>query len=101
MAANATERQQRAEALRLQLSSLQHAFIDMDCGTEGCRGQRRYSLRELGGFYGANLSLAGLLRRMRCQACSRPAAIASLIVPIGRYGGPEHTIRLEGPGAAR
>jgi hypothetical protein len=78
MGFNQSDRQKRSAVLRMTLAELAGFCLTVDCRTPGCRGERTYSVGDIAGLYGKDLTMAEALRRMRC-ACGSAPARASLV----------------------
>src|SRR3984957_12349767 len=66
-AANASPRAQRSAVLASPLHELTGFCLEVDCLAEGCRRDRMFALSELASFYGRDLTVGEVLRRMRCS----------------------------------
>ena len=98
MSANASLAKQRRVALHTRLGELTaQAFVIVDCATAGCRGPRRFLVRELAGVYGRELMLAAL-KRMRCNTCGGLPLRASPVTVIGQRNPIEIRVQLAGLG---
>jgi hypothetical protein len=81
--ANASPRALRAAALESPLAHFEGHQLEMDCDSPACRRARRYAMSELAGFYGRDLLLASVLRRLRCQECGGKAVSVVLLRKVG------------------
>jgi hypothetical protein len=80
MAASAFARRQRAVILRSPLHELTGFCLAVDCLAPGCGGERTYAVASLAGFYGRDMSVGDVLRRMRCSGgCGGRAGAAWLV----------------------
>jgi hypothetical protein len=78
-AANASPRAQRSALLRSSLAELTGFCLAVNCLSPGCRGERTFTMADLGRFYGPKLTVGQVLRRMRCSAgCDGPVVAAWL-----------------------
>jgi hypothetical protein len=66
-AANASARGQRAAILASPLHELTGFCLSVDCLAAGCGGERTYALASLASFYGGDVMVGDVLRRMRCS----------------------------------
>ena len=67
MAASASARGQRAAILASPLHELTGFCLAVDCLASGCDGERTYAVASLASFYGRDMSVGDVLRRMRCS----------------------------------
>ena len=65
-AANASARGQRVAILSSPLSQLTGFCLSVDCLTPGCRGERAFAIGDLARIYGPSVTVADVLRRMKC-----------------------------------
>jgi hypothetical protein len=66
-AANASARGQRVAILASRLAELTGFCLAVDCLNPGCGGERTFAIEELASFYGAQIVVGEVLRRMRCS----------------------------------
>src|SRR6185436_19676255 len=66
-AANASPRAQRRAIMESTLVEMSGFYLAVDCLPPGCRGERTFAVAELPTFYGKDLTIGVLLRRLRCQ----------------------------------
>jgi hypothetical protein len=66
-AANASARGQRAAILASPLHELTGFCLAVDCLAPNCGGERTYAVASLAGFYGRDMTVGDVLRRMRCS----------------------------------
>ena len=71
----------------------------MDCGSPGCQRARRYAVSNLAGFYGRDVLLSTVVRRLRCQECGGAPVSVVLLHPIGLRKPVMVRVPLEGPEA--
>jgi hypothetical protein len=100
-AANASARRQRLSILSSPLHELTGFYLAVDCLTRQCNGERSFAIGELATFYGRDIPLGQVLRRMQCSGhCGGRVGAAWLVtgpilnarvrprrVPL--WGGPE------------
>ncbi len=79
-AANATSRGQRSAIMASKLGELEGFNLAIDCRTPGCRGERVYAVAGLSSFYGAKVTVAQALHRMRCRECGKKPPRAAWLV---------------------
>jgi hypothetical protein len=69
-AANASARRRRSAILASPLDELTGFCLAVDCLAPDCGGERTYAVASLAGFYGQDMTVGDVLRRMRCSgAC--------------------------------
>ncbi len=76
MGANASPRKQRHAIMASPLRELTGFSLTVDCRGANCGGERTYAIRALGACYGDRVTVADVLRQMRCaRGCGgRPLA---------------------------
>ena len=79
-AANASPRAQRTGILNSRLSELVDFNLAVDCLTPGCLGERAYPIAALAQLFGSSITVADVLRRMRCSAGCNSGARAAWLV---------------------
>ena len=70
MGQNASERAVRNAVLNSPIRELDGYRLAIDCGRQECGGERVYDLTALGRLHGPDVTVAGVVRRMRCQRCN-------------------------------
>src|SRR5262249_43010037 len=60
-------RSRRICDLASQLAELTGFCLAVDCLNPGCGGERTFGIEELASFYGAQIVVGEVLRRMRCS----------------------------------
>ena len=68
MVANASARGQRTANLASSLHELTGFYFAVDCLVPHCKGERTFAIAEPESFYGRQITVGEVLRRMRC-AC--------------------------------
>jgi hypothetical protein len=79
MAANASARGQRAAILSAPLTEFRGFCLAVDCLTDGCRGERSYTMAALAACYSGRWTVGEALRRMRCGGCGGRVSAAWLV----------------------
>ena len=77
MGHNITPGKRGADGLRLPLTDFVGWRLAVDCGAPGCARGRAYDVRQLAGMH-RGLTVADVLRRLRCNACGGAPASASI-----------------------
>ena len=86
MSANASPRAQRRAILESPLAEFEAWLLAVDCGQDGCRRDRVYSLGELAGVYGRKVKVGEVLIRLRCRECGGRVIAATLKSSLAAQG---------------